>query len=61
MGSVQKIDFVWELTDLFNGLMVIPNIIGLFILLKEAKIIYDDFEKQSKLGNKLSYNYEHKN
>lgn len=61
MGSVQKIDFVWELTDLFNGLMVIPNIIGLFILLKEAKIIYDDFEKQAKLGNKLSYNYEHKN
>ena len=28
LGSVMKVDLVWELTDLFNGLMVIPNLIG---------------------------------
>jgi AGCS family alanine or glycine:cation symporter len=60
LGSVQKIEFVWELTDLFNGLMVIPNIIGLFILLKEAKIVYDDFDRQVKNGEKLSYNYDYR-
>ena len=25
-------DFVWELTDMFNNLMVIPNAIALFAL-----------------------------
>lgn len=28
-GSLQKVDLVWELADMFNGLMVIPNLIAL--------------------------------
>ena len=32
MGTVTSSDFVWELTDMFNNLMVIPNVIGLFAL-----------------------------
>ena len=28
----QKVDFVWNLADTFNGLMALPNIIGLLIL-----------------------------
>ncbi|WP_428842301.1 alanine/glycine:cation symporter family protein [Peptoniphilus catoniae] len=59
LGSVQKVNFVWELTDLFNGLMVIPNIIGLFILLNEAKDMYRDFDLQVRSGEKLSYKYKH--
>lgn len=43
LGSVQKVDLVWELTDMFNGLMVIPNVIGLLFLIKEAKNLSDDF------------------
>ncbi|MBQ7822014.1 MAG: sodium:alanine symporter family protein [Clostridia bacterium] len=32
LGSIAKNDLVWELTDFFNYLMVIPNVIGLFAL-----------------------------
>lgn len=32
LGSVLSNDLVWELTDLFNQLMVIPNVIALFAL-----------------------------
>ena len=28
-GSLQKVELVWELADMFNGLMVIPNLIAL--------------------------------
>lgn len=32
VGSVLKVDLVWELADFFNGLMVIPNVIALVAL-----------------------------
>lgn len=32
IGSSQKTQLVWELSDLFNGLMVLPNLIALLIL-----------------------------
>lgn len=32
IGSVQKVDLVWNLSDMFNGLMVLPNLIGLLAL-----------------------------
>ena len=32
MGSIISSDFVWELTDMFNNLMVIPNVLALFAL-----------------------------
>jgi len=32
MGTIVSSDFVWELTDMFNNLMVIPNAIALFAL-----------------------------
>ena len=31
-GSVLKIDLVWELSDFFNGIMVIPNLIAILFL-----------------------------
>ncbi len=34
LGSILKNDLVWELTDFFNYLMVIPNVIALFTLTK---------------------------
>lgn len=34
VGSVQKVDLVWELADMFNGFMVIPNLIALILLHK---------------------------
>ena len=34
LGSIFQNDFVWALTDMFNNLMVIPNVIALFALAK---------------------------
>ncbi len=42
LGSVLKNDLVWELTDFFNYLMVIPNVIALFAL---AKIVSKEAKK----------------
>ena len=32
VGSVQKVDLVWDMSDMFNGLMVIPNLLALLVL-----------------------------
>ena len=32
VGSVVKVPFVWLLTDMLNGAMAIPNLIGLLFL-----------------------------
>lgn len=61
LGSIQKVDFVWHLADLTNALMVIPNILGLSIMLSEAKGIYKDYEGQMASGKPLSFNYEYEN
>lgn len=37
IGSVQSLDIVLGISDLFNGLMAIPNLIGVLILSKEIK------------------------
>jgi AGCS family alanine or glycine:cation symporter len=32
LGTQAKLDFVWTLADTFNGMMAIPNLIGLIML-----------------------------
>ena len=32
MRAVAKLDLVWSLSDTFNGMMAIPNLIGLLVL-----------------------------
>ncbi|SHK28734.1 alanine/glycine:cation symporter family protein [Paramaledivibacter caminithermalis] len=32
LGAIYKVDFVWSISDTFNGLMAIPNLIGLLAL-----------------------------
>ena len=34
VGSTLKVDLVWELADMFNGLMVIPNLLALLALMR---------------------------
>ena len=29
LGSVLKVQLVWDMSDMFNGLMVLPNLIAL--------------------------------
>ncbi|MDR7857367.1 sodium:alanine symporter family protein [Tissierella sp.] len=57
LGSYQKVDFVWNVADMFNGFMVIPNLIGIFLLFKHAKGILDDYDNQIAKGEKLHFDY----
>lgn len=61
VGANLKVDFVWSLSDLTNALMVIPNIIGLFILMSEVKELLTDYETQISQGKELSYYYQYEN
>ena len=58
-GSYQKVDLVWNMADMFNGIMVLPNIIGIFFLLKYSKEILRDYDTQLASGKELSYVYEY--
>lgn len=58
LGTLGKVDLVWSLSDMFNGFMVLPNLIALFLLRKEIRAIYDDYLNQYKNGSELSYQYE---
>lgn len=50
LGTIASLDVVWNLADTFNGLMAIPNLIGLVLLagvvVKETK----DFQARRKSG-----------
>ena len=46
IGATLKVDLVWSLADLFNGLMVIPNLIALLVLHKVVVKNLDDFESK---------------
>lgn len=52
LGSCLKNDLVWELTDFFNYLMVIPNVIALFALSKLVKDETDAAAALKKARNK---------
>lgn len=43
VGAVAKLSFVWDLADTLNGLMAIPNLIGLLLLSKVAVSETRDF------------------
>ena len=43
LGCLFAADLVWELADTFNGLMVIPNLIGIIFLAPQVKKIYTNF------------------
>ena len=58
LGSYQKVNLVWDLADMFNGIMVIPNLIALFLLYKESKKLLGDYDSQIEKGEKLHYTYE---
>ncbi len=49
-GSFLKVNLVWELADMFNGLMVIPNIIAVIGLYKLVGKVCADFEDRYLKG-----------
>lgn len=50
LGSFLQVTLVWELADLFNGLMVIPNVIALIGLSKVVGKALEDFETRYMAG-----------
>lgn len=44
LGSFLKVSLVWDLSDMFNGLMVIPNLIGLFVLSGIVSVLYKEYK-----------------
>ena len=51
-GSLAKIQIVWDLADLFMGLMAIINLIAIALLGKYAFAALKDYESQKKAGIK---------
>lgn len=52
VGSCLKLDLVWEMADMFNGLMVIPNLLALVALSGVVVKLNKDFEN-SPLGKNI--------
>ena len=48
VGCLFAADIVWELADTFNGLMVIPNLVGIVLLAPQVKGIYRNFLARRK-------------
>ncbi len=48
LGSILKVNLVWELSDMFNALMVIPNLIGLIAVSGIVVKIQKEFEGKHK-------------
>ncbi|MGL4252968.1 MAG: alanine:cation symporter family protein, partial [Fusobacteriaceae bacterium] len=44
LGSILKVGLVWELSDVFNALMVFPNLIALLALQSIVKKNMDEYE-----------------
>ena len=51
-GSIAKVDLVWNLADLFMGLMAILNIITILFLGKDSFLALKDYTAQKKAGIK---------
>ena len=46
VGSMLKVDLVWALSDLFNGLMVIPNLLALLALSGLVSKLYKEYQQK---------------
>ena len=53
IGSVSSLTIVWNIADVFNGLMAIPNLIGLVgltpVVVAETKSFFKLREEETKL------------
>ncbi len=58
VGTMIEAEFVWELADMFTGIMAIPNIVAMFLLSNEVVSILNDYDSKVKLGN-VYWEYEY--
>ena len=43
VGSVTTLGFAWDLADTFNGLMIIPNLIGIVLLSGQVVSAWNEY------------------
>lgn len=48
IGSTLKVTLVWDLSDMFNGLMVVPNVLGLLALSGVVVNLLKEYENKKK-------------
>ena len=51
VGSIFGNDIIWHLADTFNGFMVIPNLIALFLLAPQVKKAYKNYLRRKDMGD----------
>ena len=49
LGSIMKVDLVWSLSDMFNGLMVLPNLTGVLALTGVVVFLSREHDAQRRL------------
>lgn len=49
-GGAEVLADLWDLSDTLNGLMAVPNLIGLLLLTKELRRLVHDFDSKIKSG-----------
>ena len=58
VGSIVNMPLAWNLGDFFMGIMAIVNIIIIFMMVRPAHVLLNDYEKQQKEGVKPVYNVD---
>ena len=48
-----QVDLIWNMADMFNGIMVLPNLVALFILIPQVKALLKDYNAQVRLDPKV--------
>lgn len=43
LGSLAEVELVWNMADMFNSLMVIPNILAILFLTKKVKQLLHEY------------------
>ncbi len=59
MGALAEVEIVWSLADIFNSLMVLPNLIAIVWLSSEVKELLTDYNKKFE-ENDVYYDYKYK-
>lgn len=59
LGSALKVDLVWSLADLFNGMMVLPNLLALLVLSRVIARALKTYEVGQKSTQTLSELAQH--
>ena len=58
LGGFLKLELVWIIADIVNGLMALPNLIALLVLspivVKETRLYFEYIENKNKIEDKIS-------